>query len=344
MICGTLEVPLDYADQTFIKTLTPQLVKIPAIQKPHGNSVLLNFGGPREDSTVYTAALGTEIQAWQDIYTDVPDSVLVASAGLYRSQCYKTLVERVIASMEAPSYDKASNTVLGWLWAAGTNYANACYARMNETGSSQTERRQPGAIFHAIYNPADWPDLLDSLSTVMTREVNVRASLSHSRTRSGASSVATRRGEPYVLAQNVSDGLERSVLRPNGYKHGSIAHLHEHGGPELFPAWQVAPEREGLPAEPVLDRRLTRALDYSPRPNISYKNNNIRRTITIRLSLTHTLFLSPPSGSMAVCRSRPAESSPRSCPASGCDTPVSLHVRILETAWRDGIDGWYTAN
>jgi hypothetical protein len=154
MIRGTLEVPLDYTYQTSNKTLTFQLPKIPAVKKPRRNSVLLNFGGPGEDSTVYMAAFGAEIQAqvgngrWQDIIlmylvvslvalsTSSPltlgtspgsrqiqnqtDRLLVASAGIYRPPCYRTLAEIVIASMEDPSFGNASDTVLGWLWAAVT--------------------------------------------------------------------------------------------------------------------------------------------------------------------------------------------------------------------------------
>lgn len=46
MICGTLEVPLDYTDPSSNETLTLELAKFPAIKKPQKESVLVNFGGP----------------------------------------------------------------------------------------------------------------------------------------------------------------------------------------------------------------------------------------------------------------------------------------------------------
>lgn len=64
MICGTLNVPLDYTDPCSNKSLTLQLAKIAGTEKPRGNSILLNFGGPGEDSLTSLANIGSELQAY----------------------------------------------------------------------------------------------------------------------------------------------------------------------------------------------------------------------------------------------------------------------------------------
>ncbi|KAJ5602259.1 hypothetical protein N7510_011793 [Penicillium lagena] len=134
MICGTLEVPLDYTDSSSQKTLTLQLAKIAAIEKPRGKSVLLNFGGPGEDSLTSLAGIGAEFQA---IFGGHSDLITFNTRGVGSTlpfSCYNSAAERITALMEAPIYSNASDTAPGSAWAAATNYANTCYARMNETG------------------------------------------------------------------------------------------------------------------------------------------------------------------------------------------------------------------
>lgn len=48
--------------------------------------------------------------------------------------CYNSTVESTTALMEAPIYTNASDTAAGSAWAVPKNYANACHARLNETG------------------------------------------------------------------------------------------------------------------------------------------------------------------------------------------------------------------
>ena len=44
--CGTLTVPLDYADPPSNKTLDLELVKVSAVKQPRRGSILFNPGGP----------------------------------------------------------------------------------------------------------------------------------------------------------------------------------------------------------------------------------------------------------------------------------------------------------
>jgi hypothetical protein len=47
--CGTLTVPLDYTDRSNEKTISLNLIKLPAAKKPSKGSILFNFGGPGGD-------------------------------------------------------------------------------------------------------------------------------------------------------------------------------------------------------------------------------------------------------------------------------------------------------
>jgi hypothetical protein len=61
LLCGTLDVPLDYTVAKSNKSLTLKLVKLPGKQPLQG-SVLVNGGGPGVSSRNYVATVGTVIQ------------------------------------------------------------------------------------------------------------------------------------------------------------------------------------------------------------------------------------------------------------------------------------------
>lgn len=46
IVCGNLEVPLDYTEPSSNATLTLQLARVPASSQPSKGSILFNFGGP----------------------------------------------------------------------------------------------------------------------------------------------------------------------------------------------------------------------------------------------------------------------------------------------------------
>lgn len=64
LICGTLEVPLDYTDLSSNKTITLDLAKWPATKKPVAEPILFNFGGPGENSFEGLGLYGEEFQAY----------------------------------------------------------------------------------------------------------------------------------------------------------------------------------------------------------------------------------------------------------------------------------------
>ena len=60
--CGTLEVPLDYTDKSSDKTLSLEIIKVPALKKPKLGSILFNWGGPGGDGLVNMASASPLVQ------------------------------------------------------------------------------------------------------------------------------------------------------------------------------------------------------------------------------------------------------------------------------------------
>ncbi|KAL1616078.1 hypothetical protein SLS56_011559 [Neofusicoccum ribis] len=61
--CGNVSVPLDYSSSNSTKTLTLELLKVPALEKPSKGSVLINFGGPGNTGRETLAAGAAKLQA-----------------------------------------------------------------------------------------------------------------------------------------------------------------------------------------------------------------------------------------------------------------------------------------
>lgn len=70
LICGTLNVPLDYSNQTSYETLQLDLVEVSAMNQPKKGSILFNPGGP--------GALGRRF-----IAGPIADVLLVFTGGEY---------------------------------------------------------------------------------------------------------------------------------------------------------------------------------------------------------------------------------------------------------------------
>lgn len=62
MICGTLDVPLDYTDSTSNKTLALDIAKWPATKSPAAEPIFFNFGGPGVSSFEGLGLYGEEFQ------------------------------------------------------------------------------------------------------------------------------------------------------------------------------------------------------------------------------------------------------------------------------------------
>lgn len=56
--CGSLTVPLDYAEPDSGETLDLQILKVPALKQPSKGSVFFNFGGPGASGIGEMALMG----------------------------------------------------------------------------------------------------------------------------------------------------------------------------------------------------------------------------------------------------------------------------------------------
>ncbi|KAH8812325.1 TAP-like protein-domain-containing protein [Xylogone sp. PMI_703] len=132
--CGTVTVPLDYTDPDCSKTLDLSLVKITAPKQPSKGSILLNPGGPGEDTISFV--------------TGTSEPLLVGSGGSYdliafnvRGNldtlpflCYKNESDRAVARAKIPGTTNTSDTSLGTYWATGQIGSKACYDNARGTG------------------------------------------------------------------------------------------------------------------------------------------------------------------------------------------------------------------
>ena len=59
--CGSLTVPLDYAEPNSSRTLELGLLKIPATKQPADGTIIVNFGGPGTSGRVDMATTGVRL-------------------------------------------------------------------------------------------------------------------------------------------------------------------------------------------------------------------------------------------------------------------------------------------
>ncbi|PWY70874.1 hypothetical protein BO94DRAFT_590186 [Aspergillus sclerotioniger CBS 115572] len=135
LICGTLEVPLDYTDSSSNKTLTLDLAKWPATKKPVAEPIIFNFGGPGENAFEGLGLYGEEFQAILGGHNDLIAFNPRGVGNTLPFSCYTDSASRELASLQAPGDGRASDTALGEIWAQSANVAQACYALNNQTGS-----------------------------------------------------------------------------------------------------------------------------------------------------------------------------------------------------------------
>ncbi|RAL01110.1 alpha/beta hydrolase [Aspergillus ibericus CBS 121593] len=135
LICGTLEVPLDYTDSSSNKTLTLDLAKWPATKQPVAEPIIFNFGGPGENSFEGLGLYGEEFQAILGGHNDLIAFNPRGVGNTLPFSCYSDSTSRELVSLQAPGDGRASNTALGEIWAQSANIAQACYALNNQTGS-----------------------------------------------------------------------------------------------------------------------------------------------------------------------------------------------------------------
>ncbi|KAE8381941.1 TAP-like protein-domain-containing protein [Aspergillus bertholletiae] len=139
MICGTLDVPLDYTDSQSNKTLTLDIGKWPATKTPSGEPIIFNFGGPGVSSFEGLGLYGKEFQTQvSSILGGHNDLIAFNPRGVGNTipfSCYTDSAARNLVALQAPADGTASNTARGEIWAQSANIAQACYTQNGENGS-----------------------------------------------------------------------------------------------------------------------------------------------------------------------------------------------------------------
>ncbi|KAK6063972.1 TAP domain-containing protein [Seiridium cupressi] len=131
VLCGALEVPLDYTDSSSNETVSLDLVKVPAAATPSKGSILFNFGGPGEEAVqtlgvTYGAYLQNATGGYHDLIAFDPRG----TANALGYSCFENDVERALVSAQYPLVvGDASEFELGTLWANSKILANYCEAR-----------------------------------------------------------------------------------------------------------------------------------------------------------------------------------------------------------------------
>ncbi|KAK9792926.1 putative TAP-like protein-domain-containing protein [Seiridium cardinale] len=131
VLCGSLEVPLDYTDSSSNETVSLDLVKVPAAATPSKGSILFNFGGPGEEAVqtlgvTYGAYLQNATGGYHDLIAFDPRG----TANALGYSCFENDVERALVSAQYPLVaGDASAFELGTLWANSKILANYCEAR-----------------------------------------------------------------------------------------------------------------------------------------------------------------------------------------------------------------------
>ncbi|KAL1836388.1 hypothetical protein VTJ49DRAFT_5226 [Mycothermus thermophilus] len=137
LVCGSLEVPLDYTSTSSNETLTLELARMPAKKQPARGSIQLNFGGPGGPSRETLAMAGDVLLEMSGGEFDLVVFDPRGTGNTLRFTCYGDAPddpERYIKAMLLGGTANSSDASPGLIWAAGRVVAHDCKKRMGEKG------------------------------------------------------------------------------------------------------------------------------------------------------------------------------------------------------------------
>ncbi|KAH9883328.1 hypothetical protein F4778DRAFT_802507 [Xylariomycetidae sp. FL2044] len=134
--CGTLAVPLDYADASSNRTLDLSLVKAAAIHQPSKGSILFNFGGPGYEAIHSLAALAGALANMTGGQHDLIAFDPRGTGNTLPFSCFDDPAERVLYNAKyLLSSGGASDIALSRGFANAEILANICESKGNDLGS-----------------------------------------------------------------------------------------------------------------------------------------------------------------------------------------------------------------
>ncbi|KAA8650986.1 hypothetical protein EYZ11_004309 [Aspergillus tanneri] len=135
MICGTLEVPLDYTDPQPNRTLTLDLAKVaaknPSKKGEMKEPILFNFGGPGEDSLSSMAVLGAQLQA--TLGGDF-DLITFNTRGVGKTLPFLCSENEQEFALLQFNHGTASKGALNHMWNQSAVMVEKCYQNNRQTG------------------------------------------------------------------------------------------------------------------------------------------------------------------------------------------------------------------
>lgn len=133
--CGTLNVPLDYSNESSTEKLPLELLRVPAAVQPTKGSILFNFGGPGEPGRSGLASLDTVLRNLTGASYDLIAFDPRGNGKTIPFLCGSTDLEAQDFLNGLAQTPNASDTQRGRSWARAQVDAERCVAQNNETAS-----------------------------------------------------------------------------------------------------------------------------------------------------------------------------------------------------------------
>ncbi|KAI6782649.1 NEDD8-like protein (RubA) [Emericellopsis cladophorae] len=130
--CASLNVPLDYTDDSSTDEIRIDIVRVPAAKSPSKGSVFVNFGGPGAPGIQDLGLFYPQLSALTGEQYDLVNVVPRGTNGTLPFSCYSSDEARAYGGYSISG--NSSDVSLGYLWAKADLFAQNCAVVMNETG------------------------------------------------------------------------------------------------------------------------------------------------------------------------------------------------------------------
>ncbi|KNG89214.1 hypothetical protein ANOM_002152 [Aspergillus nomiae NRRL 13137] len=134
--CSKLDVPLDYTDKDSTATLSLDLIRVAAVNKPSRGSILFNFGGPGGDGLQNLASIADVMQPMTGGYHDMISFDPRGTGNTLNFSCYDNAIERTVSQLTLhQELVNSSDTALGRLWTSGKVFSDTCLGRLKDNAT-----------------------------------------------------------------------------------------------------------------------------------------------------------------------------------------------------------------
>ncbi|TQW00294.1 Peptidase S33, tripeptidyl-peptidase [Cordyceps javanica] len=134
--CAQYGVPLDYTNEKCNETAVLNLIRVPATKQPSLGSILLNYGGPGEESIFTTAQSSFVLNMFSGGRYDLVAFDPRGTTTTLPFTCFNSSFQqqRLMDNL-SPAPQPEDREVIGHLWAAAGNFGQLCSRAQKKTGS-----------------------------------------------------------------------------------------------------------------------------------------------------------------------------------------------------------------